>query len=264
VIFQRRPLFACAWQFVLGCALISTLSCHQATASPEVEAASLCQKAVVLMTKNKFREALKLFDSVVRIEPNNPAGYLGRGSALAKLEENEGALKDLNKAIALDPNFAEAYCERGHFYGDIGNSKAAVADLEKSIALSRGKAGWSVYYDLGLLHDIKGESVKAVKDFTETIRRNPDLLWGYYSRAGVYYKMGRFQDAIADLNRCTKMHSSAETIKVYSLRADCYDKTGKHDLAMKDRKLSESYVKGGWADSLLESPATTNGAKIGK
>ena len=56
-----------------------------------------------------YDEALKAYDEVIRIEPNDAEAWYGRGSALHALGNYDDAINAYDEAIRLDPNYTLAW-----------------------------------------------------------------------------------------------------------------------------------------------------------
>ncbi len=60
-------------------------------------------------------------------------------------------------------------------------------------------------YNRGLARDEKGESEKAIADFTEVLRLNPEYARAYYSRGYAYQHKGDHAKAEADFSKARKL-----------------------------------------------------------
>ena len=61
----------------------------------------------------KFTEAFAKFNEAIRLDPNNPLGYIQRGITFSNTGKQDEAITDFNFAINYDPANAEAYNGRG-------------------------------------------------------------------------------------------------------------------------------------------------------
>ncbi len=87
-----------------------------------------------------FEAALKLYNSSIENNPDNPIAYHRRGFLkLTRLELNPSnvvsALKDFSRAIRLNPKFAEAYFQRSMAFHFIGYKERAYLDQLKVLQL---------------------------------------------------------------------------------------------------------------------------------
>ena len=91
--------------------------------------------AVRLLGVAEYEAAVQQFDIVIRVLPDFPLAYHGRGLAFYNDEHLELALEDFNKAIELKSDFAEAYRNRGVLHLNKGSIREGIADLEKALSL---------------------------------------------------------------------------------------------------------------------------------
>lgn len=221
-------------------ALLLLLSCSPATAAPLSRASESLRMANSLIAKNNHRKALPYLDRAIELDPKSAEAYYQRGYVHFSLEEIELAELDLNKAISLDPRMAEAYFQRARVYGEKGKVDLALSESAKGIALSGGKCRSHWFQDRAAWYAQKGDNAHAIEEYSRSIQANPKDFWPYFFRASIYYKTGSYSKAISDLNIAAKPPSNVSLGRIRSLRAQCYDKLGQHDLAAKDRKEANS------------------------
>lgn len=220
--------------------LLLLLSFSPGTAAPLSRASESLRMANSLIAKNNHRKALPYLDRAIELDPKSAEAYCQRGYVHFSLEEIEQAELDLNKAISLDPRMAEAYFQRARVYGEQGKVDLALSESAKGIALSGGKCRSHWFQDRAAWYAQKGDNAHAIEEYTRSIQANPQDFWPYFFRASIYYKAGYYAKAISDLNIAAKPPSNVSLGRVRSLRAQCYDKLGQHDLAAKDRKEANS------------------------
>jgi tetratricopeptide (TPR) repeat protein len=78
----------------------------------------------------------------------------------------------------------------------------------------------------------KGQSAKAISDYSETIRLTPKHADFYYSRGLAYNKMGKYNKAISDYSEAIKL--KPKHADFYYSRGLAYNKVGKSDKAIYD------------------------------
>jgi tetratricopeptide (TPR) repeat protein len=114
------------------------------------EAAEVYEKAVKIWSSSdnhyalgqaylnagRYSEADREFNTVLRMEPDKPAGYYGLGLNLSKQGRYEDAILQFKEAIRVDPKFYDGYAELGYAYADLGEMDEAqrIVDILEPIA----------------------------------------------------------------------------------------------------------------------------------
>jgi len=121
-------------------------------------------------------EALGEFNEAIRLDPNFVLAYDRRGAILEFRDEWERARADFSTAIRLDPQFARSYFGRGVVLRMQGNYDASISDNTEALRLSgedrrmRSAAANS----RGMNYFLKGDLTRAVADFDEALKAEPD------------------------------------------------------------------------------------------
>jgi tetratricopeptide (TPR) repeat protein len=87
------------------------------------------------LNKGKSENALEDFNRAIDINPQIPAGYLGRANTLNIMGRYQEAIEDYDRTLELDPKLANAYINRGSAYSHLGETEKAIADYEKGLEL---------------------------------------------------------------------------------------------------------------------------------
>ena len=77
----------------------------------------------------------------------------------------------------------------------------------------------------------KGDFENALEVLNLALQLRPSKPEIFFSRAGVYFMLGRFNDAVRDYTSVINLSPAAE---VYNARGAAYERMGKTDLAQKD------------------------------
>ena len=88
-----------------------------------------------LFESKKYSQAIKAFNEVIEIQPNNQYAYFGRGSSYVLLKQYQQGKTDLDKSIQLDNSVSYAHFFRGVANGALGNKNDAITDLETAAKL---------------------------------------------------------------------------------------------------------------------------------
>jgi tetratricopeptide (TPR) repeat protein len=99
------------------------------------KAVSYLKQGFNLFQNKKYPQAIKAFNEVIKIQPNNQYAYLGRGASYLLSEQYQQAKTDLDKSIQLDSSMAYAHFFRGIANTGLGNKNNAITDLETAANL---------------------------------------------------------------------------------------------------------------------------------
>lgn len=77
--------------------------------------------AAILRMRNKFVEALNLYDSVLEVEPRNVDAHVGKGICLQMQGLSRQAFDSFSDALSLDPQNACALTHCGILYKEEGH-----------------------------------------------------------------------------------------------------------------------------------------------
>ena len=76
--------------------------------------AALYYLGLIAYNQKKDKEAIRYYDRLIQLIPNDAEAYFNRGCAKGMFLENiEESIKDYDMAIEIDPNYAAAYANRG-------------------------------------------------------------------------------------------------------------------------------------------------------
>ena len=231
-------------------------------------------RAVAFRGTRRFDLAIRDLEKVIQLDPKLPMPmwtelYYALGTVYQENGEYAKALDNLNKALTLDPAHAKSYNNRGNTHFFLKEYEKALADINKSLEITESSLG---YYSRAKIYEGKGDSQKAVADYTKAVELNPrfaeaysnrgllfqkqgiidlahqdftkaitiDPLDGiyYFNRANIYFLRGQITLAVADYSRAIEIFPRwAEPLR---RRADAYRKLRKNTLAEADvRKAKE-------------------------
>jgi tetratricopeptide (TPR) repeat protein len=131
--------------------------------------------------------------------------YNARANAFAHKGEYDRAIADLNEAIRLDPKNAHAFSNRGIAWRHKGDFERAVADYDEAIRLDpREPDYWNnrCWARATANRDLQ----QALADCNEALRLKPDEANTMDSRAFVYLRLDRLDEAIADYDAVLKIN----------------------------------------------------------
>jgi len=213
---------------------------------------------------NQHSKAIRDYGRALKLSPDDAQAWYLRGFAFSRKDKHQRAIKDYSRAITLMPEFMSAYNYRGHSYVILQDCDKAIEDFDKTIALKPDHA--LAYADRAECHDIRGHEQEALADYASALALAPDnpdmhnfVCWAkalagdgeaamphcnqaitmapeipefYDSRALAWYRLGEYDNALADEERSMREPSWEN----HALRAAIYFQAGELKTAKKDYK----------------------------
>ena len=115
----------------------------------------------VLESDNKLEDALPVFETAIRKQPDLYIGYFYYGKILLKMNDGrmEQAIEALRKATRLRPEFAEGHYEFGRALEHAGHTGEAIAEYK--VSAEQDPALAESQYRLALLYRNQGDTARA-------------------------------------------------------------------------------------------------------
>ncbi len=168
------------------------------------------RRGASLFNTGKLQDALTDFDKAVELDPKNGELRRHRSLALSQLRQYHKAIADLEEAVRLNP--ADQHeCKKllgiNWLYKSLEHQKnlrwkEAIADLDVAI---KWEAAAVHFHQRGTCYLNLKEPEKAVADFTEAIKREPDVARHYEKRALAYQALGRVDEAKVDSEKAKNL-----------------------------------------------------------
>lgn len=155
---------------------------------------SYANRGAILIAAKKYDQAITDLDKAVSIGPS-PTAYYYRAQARNLKGDAAGAMPDVAKALELTPRDPELLALRAVLHQNTGDSDAAIADYTAAIAIFPAAR---FYNNRAWALHIKGDDAKGLPDAMKALERNPKQPSFLETRAEIYEKLGRRDDAIAD------------------------------------------------------------------
>ncbi|MGE0263114.1 MAG: tetratricopeptide repeat protein [Candidatus Obscuribacterales bacterium] len=159
-----------------------------APAKPGSDTAELSRHAWSLLRAGKRQEALKEFDRLIELDPDNAAAYRGRGIILVYFQKAEKAKADLEKSLSLEPS-AQGYFALGAACINLDLIEQAVKAYDSAMRLKLGSH--MAHMMRGRCYYVLGKYDLAVKDFDQAISLKPSVWKFHIYRAQAYEALGK-------------------------------------------------------------------------
>lgn len=149
---------------------------------PEV----LYQIAVLYYREEQLREAVSLFQQVVRLQPEHARAHNYLGTIFRSMDCNLEAIRYFQKALKADPEYCVGYMNLSYSYFDLNQSAKAIYYCEQAINCAPDCE--EPYYWLGYLHYMQHHWSRAVEAFEQVLEMDPE-----HAKALKYLPLARHQ-----------------------------------------------------------------------
>ncbi|MFX0206510.1 MAG: tetratricopeptide repeat protein [Candidatus Hodarchaeota archaeon] len=192
-------------------------------------------------SKSDYKAALKCYNQVIELIPDNNLGYYHRGMLRKDLNKIDEALVDFNLIIDRDPENYEYYYLRGECHLIQQNYEAAIKDSSDAISLGISEPSrFLFHFSRGNAYFFSGKYDKAILDFTTTIELNPEDTQALLNRGNCYMAIKNLDNALADYNKALKFRS--DYISALRNRSLIYIEKNKLELAVADLEKVDSLM----------------------
>jgi choline-sulfatase len=138
----------------------------------KVEIANSLHKGLLEADEGNYREAIPLFEEIVKADPKLALANLQLGRAWNSLGEYNKAVPWLQKAVELTPESAEAHYELGAALGGMGDNAGSAKQLEAAVARDPGSD--EMHFYLGSAYEEIDRIGDAMKQYQAALDLNPD------------------------------------------------------------------------------------------
>jgi tetratricopeptide (TPR) repeat protein len=142
IIYTQQPLSPILLAFIILIVIFSIFSDVQ-----PIDKDKLLKQADNKLEIGNYKEAIKTYTEVIKIDPLNSKAYIGRGEALVFMNNYKAAIQDYTQAINNYPELVLPYMNRAVVSCALGNKKGAIRDYQKAANL---------YEKQGLIEDRNG------------------------------------------------------------------------------------------------------------
>ncbi len=161
------------------------------------EAKSQLNRAMSLIEKGRFDEAIDQFLKIVEKNPNYGLAYSNLGAVYYKRGKLDKAIEASRKAIEINPNDKAAHGNLGNIYTDLKRYDEAISEHKKVIELTPNDA--DAYTNLGTAFSKKGNTEEGVDQFKKAVSLNPHHPLARKNLGYSYYNMRKWPEAIDEL-----------------------------------------------------------------
>jgi len=132
------------------------------------------QKAICLFNQGKYRGSVEYSKKVIEINQKSVRAYQMLGYAFIQLKMVNEGLDAIKSAIALDPLLVESYEIQARLYHNQNKIPESIEIIKK--ALSIEPSNWSLHYMLGILLNKAKKLPESYLELKEAYRIHPSWL----------------------------------------------------------------------------------------
>jgi tetratricopeptide (TPR) repeat protein len=183
----------CGRSLVLVLVLIATaltVAVAQTGASRAAEIHNHLRKAAEYLKANDPDSAVKEFNAVLALNPNNAEAYANLGVVAYFRRDYRNASQYLRKALAIDPSLTKTQALLGICQKRLGDPSAAVLLQESFLKLKDKPLRQQVGLELAALYERQGEPDRAVPVMQKLVDLNPDDVEILYRAQRLYQELG--------------------------------------------------------------------------
>ncbi|XP_050227052.1 probable UDP-N-acetylglucosamine--peptide N-acetylglucosaminyltransferase SPINDLY [Mercurialis annua] len=157
--------------------------------------------ANILRSRNKFVDALAIYESVLLKDSGNVEGYIGKGICLQMQNMGRLAFDSFAEAIKLDPQNACALTHCGILYKEEGRLVEAAESYQKALRADplykpAAECLSIVLTDLGTSLKLSGNTQEGIQKYYEALKIDPHYAPAYYNLGVVYSEMMQYDTAL--------------------------------------------------------------------
>jgi len=164
------------------------------------------QMGYVYNRNKNYTEAISAFDKSIDVNPNNTNSYYGKGNSLKALGKNVEAIELYRKAVEINPLNYRAYINMGTSYHTLEQLDKALEAFKNAANASENVNQPSeqafAYWGRTLYEQQKYQ--EALIPLRKSISIKPNWTAYYYS-AEAFYRLGGYDEAIANAEDCLKL-----------------------------------------------------------
>jgi choline-sulfatase len=202
----------------------------------KVQIANSLHQGLLDAEEGNYREAIPLFEQILRADPKVALANLQLGRAWNSLGEYDKAVPWLQKAVELTPDSAEAHYELGAALGEMGDWAGSAKQLEAAVAQDPGSD--EMHFYLGSAYEEIDRVGDAMKQYQAALDLNPDNYRANLLLGRLLAMQDRPKEAEPLLQKAVKLDpQSADAHKflgnVYTVLGD--EEKARHELAEAQR-----------------------------
>ncbi len=188
------------------------------------EALKKIEKGNRLFAQKKYKEAIALFESVLKDMPKLTLIYRNIGNCYFAMEKYDKAIENYKKAIQEKGDNTEIFVAIGNAYINKGENEKALEWYQKA-DVSKIK-DYNVLYNIGVIFYNNFKYDKAAEFFKMAVDHNPEFADGWYQLGMTYVALNKVKEAIETLQKYLSLAPNSDKAPTVKSIIDALKKGG--------------------------------------
>lgn len=141
----------------------------------------------------------------------NAFDYIAKGNQLANIKKYTEALEQYQKALEIDPKNNRATLLIGLCYAQSGDLDAALPFVQRA---AKNNPSYTTFYNLGLVHSVRGESAEAIAALDRALELEPKSFEAYYQKGLAYGQIKKYALAIPAYQKALELNPSFDNARI--------------------------------------------------
>jgi DNA-binding winged helix-turn-helix (wHTH) protein/tetratricopeptide (TPR) repeat protein len=172
-----------------------------------------------------FETAIERYRLIVDRYPTDLESHRRLAALLIGEEQIAEGVAILERAAAIDPNDAQIQNAMGGAYSLLGRHAQSIAARKRYVELEPQEA--NAWDSLGISYNWAGRYEEALAAYERASALRPDFDLVRYHRAATLVALGRFREAVAEVESClAHARTDVEKSRVFATLADIYRLAG--------------------------------------
>ncbi len=183
---------------------------------------------VVRGLQGDAKEAGKLFEKAIALNPRHPMVHFNYAKALADAGLDEKALPHHHKAIELNPQHKESWLNLGRSLAQLGRHEEAIDAYDRALAIDPQFT--QAWFNAGVMLHSLGRHPDALMALDRAVQTAPDLAPAWQYKALAHMGLGQHEQATMASDRCLQLQPN-NSEAAYNLGVS-HNQLGQYELAL--------------------------------
>ncbi len=197
----------------------------------KVQIANLLHQGLLEADEENYREAIPLFEQILKADPKIALANLQLGRAWNSLGDYNKALPWLQRAVELTPQSVEAHYELGAAFGEMGDYAGSAKQLEAAVA--EDPSSDELHFYLGSAYEEIDRAGDAMKQYQAALDLNPDNYRANLLLGRMFAIQDRPKEAMPLLQRAVKL--DPQSADAHKFLGNVYTVLGEEEKARQRR-----------------------------